>query len=291
MLEIRPFTQADLEVVTALAREQDFAPGVGDIEIYANTDRQGVWLAWQDNAPVGCIAAVTYNPDYAFIGLFVVKPEHRGQGIGRRLWQHALKTLSGVQCIGLEAAVQMVDFYEQAGFQKNCITTRRQMLFRSEASLDASHSQRSDVAVVPLREVSLEAIQRYDERHEISPRPHFLELWLRHRAGDVFAARDAEGECHGYVRIRPCLLPIGEGWRVGPWLAEDPGMASLLLNNALIHHNGVVLIDTPGHNPSAKTILSARGFKPMTSTVRMYKGVIPRGHDRNVYGLACLELG
>jgi ribosomal-protein-alanine N-acetyltransferase len=25
--------------------------------------------------------------------------------------------------------------------------------------------------------------------------------------------------------------------------------------------------------------------------VRMYKGVIPRGHDRNIYGLACLELG
>ena len=63
MLEIRPFTPADLDVVTALAREQDFAPGIGDIEIYANTDRQGVWLAWQDNAPVSCIAAVTYNPD------------------------------------------------------------------------------------------------------------------------------------------------------------------------------------------------------------------------------------
>ena len=81
-------------------------------------DRQGIWLAWQDNAPVGCIAAVTYNPDYAFIGLFVVKPEHRGQGIGRRLWHHALKTLSGVQCIGLEAAVQMVGFYERAGFRR-----------------------------------------------------------------------------------------------------------------------------------------------------------------------------
>ena len=51
------------------------------------------------------------------------------------------------------------------------------------------------------------------------------------------------------------------------------------------------LIDTPGHNPSAKTILSARGFKPMTSTVRMYKGVIPKEHNLNVYGLACLELG
>ena len=293
MLEIRPFTPADLDVVTALAREQDFAPGVGDIEIYTNTDRQGVWLAWQVKAPVGCIAAVTYNPNYAFIGLFVVKPEDRGQGIGRRLWHHALKTLSGVQCIGLEAAVQMVGFYERAGFQKDCITTRRQMLCRSEQSQHPNTTllQRSDITVVPLRKISLEAIQRYDERHEISPRPHFLELWLRHRAGDVFVARDSQGGCHGYVRIRPCLLPIGEGWRVGPWLAEDPVMASLLLNNAIDRHKGVVLIDTPGHNPAAKTITTAKGFKPMGSTVRMYKGLMPRSHDRNVYGLACLELG
>jgi len=144
---------------------------------------------------------------------------------------------------------------------------------------------------VPLREISLEAIQRYDERHEISPRPHFLELWLRHRAGDVFVARDSQGTCHGYVRIRPCLLPIGEGWRVGPWLAEDPVMASLLLNNAMDRHKGVVLIDTPGHNRFAKTITTAKGFKPMGSTVRMYKGVMPEGHDRSIYGLACLELG
>ena len=62
MLEIKPFTPSDLDVVTRLAREKDFAPGVGDIEIYANTDRQGIWLAWLDNEPAGCIAAVTYQP-------------------------------------------------------------------------------------------------------------------------------------------------------------------------------------------------------------------------------------
>ena len=77
----------------------------------------------------------------------------------------------------------------------------------------------------------------------------------------------------------------GLGWR------KIPVMASLLLNNAIDRHKGVVLIDTPGHNPAAKTITTAKGFKPMGSTVRMYKGVMPEGHDRNVYGLACLELG
>ena len=42
MLEIKRFTPTDLDVITEMAREQDFAPGVGDIEIYANTDRQGI---------------------------------------------------------------------------------------------------------------------------------------------------------------------------------------------------------------------------------------------------------
>lgn len=175
MLEIKPFTPSDLDVVTRLAREQDFAPGVGDIE------------------PVGCIAAVTYNPGDAFIGLFAVKSEHQGQGVGRRLWDHALETLSNVACIGLEAAVQVVSFYEKAGFGKDCVTTRRQKMCLSDQSEHPNTSllRRSDISVVPLRDVSLEAIQRYDERHEISPRPHFLEQWLRHKAGEVFVAPPA----------------------------------------------------------------------------------------------------
>ena len=293
MLEIKPFTESDLGFVTRLARDQDFAPGVGDIEIYANTDRQGIWLAWENNRPVGCIAGVTYNPSYAFIGLFVVSSLHRGRGIGRHLWNHALKALSNVQCIGLEAATQMVRFYEASGFKKESITTRQQLLCLSEESQHPNTTtlHRTDISVVPLRDIPLEAVQSYDERHEISPRPHFLEQWLRHKAGDVFVAIDSKGACHGYVRIRPCLLPVNEGWRVGPWLAEESGIASLLLSNALDRHKGVILIDTPGHNPTAQKITAATGFKPLGSTVRMYRGLLPKSHDLNVYGLACLELG
>ena len=63
------------------------------------------------------------------------------------------------------------------------------------------------------------------------------------------------------------------------------------MNNAIDRHKGVVLNDTPGHNPSVKTITTAKGFKPISSTVRIYKGLMPKVHERNVYDLACLELG
>ena len=48
-LEIRAFQDTDLNFITQLARQEDFAPGVGDIAIYANTGNQGVWLAWQND--------------------------------------------------------------------------------------------------------------------------------------------------------------------------------------------------------------------------------------------------
>ena len=87
-LEIRAFQDTDLNFITQLARLEDFAPGVGDIAIYANTGSQAVWVASQNEAPVGCIAAVKYNPDYGFIGLFVVpltsRPRYRQAVVGTR---------------------------------------------------------------------------------------------------------------------------------------------------------------------------------------------------------------
>ena len=135
-VEIKAFTSSDLDFVTGLARDEEFAPGIGEIEIYAQTDSQGIWVAWQGSERVGCIAGVTYNPDYAFIGLFVVHPDHRGKGIGRQLWNHALAALEGVTvtCIGLEAAPAMVDVYKRSGFKKDSITKHQQRLCLSEES-------------------------------------------------------------------------------------------------------------------------------------------------------------
>ena len=79
--------------------------------------------------------------------------------------------------------------------------------------------------------------------------------------------------------------------RQGIWLVEDPVMASLLLNNAIDRKKWNRSDRYPGVYPAAKTITTAKGFRPMGSTVGMYKGVMPYGHDRNVYGLVCLELG
>jgi ribosomal-protein-alanine N-acetyltransferase len=298
-LQIRPLCRPDIKVVTAWARAEGFAPGLGDVAIYRHTDRQGLWLGWLDEEPVGCIAGVRYNAEYGFIGLFLVTPEQRGKGYGVVLWRHALEHLSDLPCIGLEAAPERIAAYAGWGFEPASATTRWQLIQAGEteaALADGLRSSRSapgsaGLALVAGAAIPAEAVQRYDAAREPSPRPHFLADWLGHPAGSVQALIDGNGHCHGFGRIRPCLLRQGEGWRIGPLLADSADLARLLLQGLIARHRGVVLIDVPDANAPAAPLLGELGFQPLSRTQRMYRGprpVVPLGE---VFGLACLELG
>ena len=188
--------------------------------------------------------------------------------------------------------------YASWGFAPASPTTRWQVFSEGllQSSLSPAGPQAPVVSTPGWRvlagdSIPERAVQRFDAQREASPRPHFLHQWLRHPAGTVLALIDAAGLCHGFGRIRPCLLDSGEGWRIGPLLAETPQAAALLLRSLLQRHPGEVLIDAPGANPAAAELLEGLGFRPIGTTLRMYRGEAPHVSLRDVYGLACLELG
>lgn len=288
VLQIRPLERGDLASVTAWARQEGFTPGAGDVAIYRHTDRQGLWVGWLGAERIGCISGVRYSAAYGFIGLYLVRPEWRGRGYGLQLWSQAMEHLGDLACIGVEAALDRVDDYRRWGFVPATVTTRWQIISdgsQSAPSAEAGWQPLSGEAV-PQR-----AVQCFDAQREASPRPHFLSQWLNHPAGTVLALLDGQGDCHGFGRIRPCLLRRGEGWRVGPLMAETPAAARVLLQGLLKRHPGVVLIDVPGANPAATALVEQLGFSRLSETLRMYRGETPAVSLEDVYGLACLELG
>jgi len=289
-LTIRPLTGRDIPVVTAWARREGFSPGVGDVAIYRHTDRQGLWVGWLGPQPVGCIAGVRYNAAYGFLGLFLVIPEQRGQGFGVQLWRHALQHLADLPCIGLEAAPDRVADYAGWGFAPATPTCRWQQLSQG-APAERPAAAAAAWRLLEGATIPQEVVQRFDAQREPTPRPHFLRPWLAHPAGTVLALLDGQGRCHGFGRIRPCLLQQGEGWRIGPLLADSPGAAEWLLTGLLQRHPGVVLIDAPDANPEAAALLQRLHFRPLSRTLRMYRGRAPAVSLADVYGLACLELG
>ena len=196
-----------------------------------------------------------------------------------------------MKCVGLEAASHLITNYAEWGFKTSSQTIRWQ-LFNAEDGLSAQAVlDPQDLNTVSGPEIPLEAIKKYDSEREFTARPHFLSQWLEHPSGKVIALIDKYNHCHGFARIRPCLLPAGEGWRIGPILADSPVLAKVLILNLLIEHKGVILIDSPERNHNAQSLLSSLGFREISATTRMYKGSHKAVLTKDVYGLACLELG
>tara|TARA_Y100001968_G_C19451122_1_gene768660 strand:- start:4269 stop:5183 length:915 start_codon:yes stop_codon:yes gene_type:complete len=292
-LIIRPLSESDISFVTQLSRHEGFSPGTGDIGIYRHTDTQGLWVGWLHSRPIGCIAGVRYNSNYGFIGLFLVIKEKRGQGYGKKLWKHALKNLNNLPCIGLEAAPERVEDYSSWGFKRSSITTR--WVFDPNNFPASFHSSKykgfKNLKLLEGGDIPRDIVQEYDASREPTPRPHFLSDWLTHPAGKVLALVDESFVCHGFGRIRPCLMKNGSGWRIGPLIANSPSLAELLVTQLTKAHFGKVLIDSPGLNLDVNKMLIKIGFSPISETVRMYRGEQPPVSMKDVYGLACLELG
>ncbi len=291
-LSIKPLCDTDIDFVTEISRKEGFAPGVGDLRIYKNTDNQGLWVGWLNDKPIGCIAGVRYNQFYGFLGLFLVIQKYRGRGFGLQLWKKALNHLSDLPCVGLEAAPERVTDYSKWGFTVSSKTTRWQSLGDGKTLEEFSlNDDLGDFSFVEGDSIPQDAVEEFDEKRQTTPRPHFLSNWLNHPAGKVIAVIDKNNRCHGFGRIRPCLLQNGDGWRIGPLMADTPKLLQILVMKLLESHPGLVIIDAPGLNKSASHVFEKLGFKSESETFRMYRGSQPPVSMNDVYGLACLELG
>ncbi len=290
--EIRPLEQNDIPQVTKWSRLEGFAPGAGDVTIYSHTDRQGLWVGCLDKEPIGCIAGVKYNQFYGFIGLFLVVKEERGNGYGLKLWEHVMNKLSDVRCLGLEAAPNRLLDYQSWGFVPSSITTRWMISNNTylKSSLELK-SEIKDYLLLEDKDIPSNIIQKYDENKENTPRPHFISDWISSRSGSVLAIVNRNDICTGFCRIRPCLLKDGKGFRIGPLVADSPLLATLLINKISSCYPGTILIDSPGVNLEANKLFRSLGFVQISHTIRMYKGKQPLISMREIYGLACLELG
>jgi ribosomal-protein-alanine N-acetyltransferase len=67
---IRPLEAGDIALVTEWARNEGFCPGEGDVDIYRQTDRQGLWVGCLEGEPIGCLAGVRYSQAYGFMVCF-----------------------------------------------------------------------------------------------------------------------------------------------------------------------------------------------------------------------------
>ncbi len=113
---IKHMTAKEVEVAIDWATKEGWNPGIHDSECFYAADPDGFYVAKLNHEIVGTMSVVKYSEDFAFGGLYIVKPEYRGHGIGLLLQKFLLEKYRDVN-VGIDGVVGMQSKYEQDGFR------------------------------------------------------------------------------------------------------------------------------------------------------------------------------
>lgn len=272
---IRPLTLAETTTLVDWARAEGWNPGLEDAPAFYAADPQGFIGCFIDGEMAAGISAVRYGADFGFIGLYITRPEFRGKGYGRRVWDAGMAHLEG-RTVGLDGVPEQQANYRSMGFEMAYET------FRWSGSLIGGAADR----MVNITPDLNSAVTAFDRNFFPSERNAFLAEWLK---PPRFAKAVLKGDqIHGYAVSRKC----NDGYKIGPLFAESIADAELLFRACAAEADGAALhIDVPATQTEFSARLPAYGFSKGFRTARMYRGRAPGVQVQGVFGITTLELG
>lgn len=297
--EIGPLDEEGLKTLLEMAREEGWAPGFHDGPSYLAADPEGFFGARVDGKLVGGVSAVRYGANYGFIGLLIVRPEHRGGNIGLKLARKAIEHL-GTRVMGEDGVLaQEKNYHKLFGFE----TAHHQLRYKGKAGTlqqerptIADNDLPRDHAIVELTRIPSGVIGSFDAMYFPGPRAAFLRSWINapgHVGKGILQTQMVRGHevktLVGYGVIRPTDL----GNRIGPLFAKSATIARALIADLCAHLGPQedVLWDIPQPNRVACRMATEWGMEVVFETARMYKGTPPAIAPETIFGITTFELG
>ncbi len=310
---ISPMTREEAEVLLGWAAAEGWNPGLADLEVAWSFDPQG-FIALRHAAEgkaqelVGGGAVLSYGGQCGFMGLFIMRADHRGQGLGRVLWHERLRRLQARlqpgAFIAMDGVLNMAPFYAAGGFVRHYEDLRFQGLANPDALAASAGSDHLPLATVPLANVPFAEVDAYDREVFGRPRTGFLRRWLAvngghgvavlqaaatgMEGGEASAASGTRSRLRGYAFLRPCL----NGYKFGPVFADDAATARALLRDLMARVPGqTVALDVPQPNAAALAIVRELGWANPFNCAKMFLGPPPPDTTSRVFGVTSFEFG
>lgn len=280
-LTVTTASMEEWEQVVAWAAEEDWNPGLRDASCFHPTDPAGFFVGRLDGRIVSAVSVVTYSPEYAFLGYYLVDPGRRHRGLGPATWRAAVPH-AGNRTIGLDAVPAQQATYERSGFT----AAHRSVRWAGRPVRPAGRE--AAVAAVAVTTAHLDAIAAYDRQCFPAERRDFLNRWLS-TEGHTARVLMRGGTVTGYGVVRPAR----SGRRIGPLFADTAEDAEALLDAllAVLAPGEQVFLDVPETHATATALAEVRGLAPGSHTVRMYKGPVLPVRSACTYAVTSLELG
>lgn len=281
-IDLQKLDKSGLKTLVDWAREEGWNPGDYDYNVFWRTDPDGYYGFYLDEKLIAGGAVISYNGEFGFMGLFIVHPDFRGQGIGKKLWylrrDLLISRLKDGATIGMDGVVEMQPFYEKGGFN---------IAFRDERYECIGEKISTSNTISPIETEDFEKLIDYDSECFGYERKEFIKNWLVIPGSKSFKF-SRENKVNGYAVIRK----VNSGFKIGPIFADDDEIAEELYKACLNSAPGkYVYLDIPVINEGAVRLVKKYKAKYIFECARMYYGKDPKINIDKIYGITTFELG
>lgn len=264
-IQFRQMTIEDIPAGLALCRTARWNQLQRDWELFLTLSPTDCRVAVKDNRIVGTVTTVSYQQSVSWIGMVLVDPAQRRQGIGTKLLNEALDVLKDQPLVGLDATPAGREVYLKLGF------TDEYRLSRMETVV-AGFAPEENNPARPMTEADWPQVFALDKQVFGADRSLMLK-WMFAGAPEFSWVLPREGNIVGFAFGR-------HGFNfehLGPVVAEDVLATKQLVSACLAGQIGKrFILDAAHHETEWLRWLEAAGFKEQRSFVRMFRGEAPR---------------
>lgn len=280
-IEFRLMTEADISLGMRLKGQAHWNQTEADWQRFLRLQPDGCFVARHNGQDVGTTTVCIFG-SVAWIAMVLVDIQHRHQGIGTRLVQHALDFLDRqrIPTVRLDATALGRPVYQRLGFvaQYELIRMEVQLPDLGVPELSGPGALRPSMewlevdALVPqtepMRQAGWAEIERWDRSATSTPRGKLLERLIAESTSRGHWASGPDGS-GGYVLSRRGAQAV----QLGPAVATDEACGRVLLDRAAADWLGQrAYLDVPVDNRAALRWAEGRGFTSQRSFVRMVRG-------------------
>jgi GNAT superfamily N-acetyltransferase len=281
---IHLMTQADLPSADELRRLAGWNQTSADWARLLAFEPQGCFAAMAGTKVIGSVTTTIYARELAWIGMMLVHPQHRRQGIGTALMNRALEYLSSqkVACVKLDATPAALPLYAQLGFVSEWTLTRWQAATNSRTMFIRGTVPRTraltetDWPSIDLLDFPVLGVSRLPLLRRLHPDSITSRIW------------PAEGPVVGWGMLRPGA----QADYLGPLVCSSLEAARELVRDLLAEHSGPsVFWDIPDQHEVGKCLAQEFSFQAVRPLTRMRLGGSQLGSPQTQLGIADPALG
>jgi GNAT superfamily N-acetyltransferase len=275
-IDIRSLFESDIPAAMRLKEAAGWNQTEEDWRRLLALEPNGCFAAEKDGCVVGTTTTTTYGNDLAWIGMVLVDPQQRRQGIATRLMNVAIDYLKDeVPTVKLDATSLGQPLYETFGFEVESVVER----WTGASNVRNEETSKDD---------AIDDLLALDRIAFAADRSNLIKTLIDNACVPPVLLRAADGTVNGYALARRGT----NADYVGPVVATSPQHVEMLLDQVLSKLPGRrVYIDFNTECGAGTSVLADRGFVKERDLIRMSAGARAEKTSPLVIAIAGPEIG